>query len=116
MGYRSEDHGTFTLRHGVNEKEAIDSLKDNYFICDKYNNPKSNTAEYILSFNELKMYYAGEIMKKLAKYFNGVFEITGEEPYDLWKLILREGKAYTVTGRVEYGPEEETDLNGPEWN
>ncbi len=110
MGYESYGSGTFALRDASKKAEAVEEVAEDFEI-EEYPD-----GTFGIRFNGLRLYSAGKYMKKIAEYFNGEFDIEGEENTDIWKLEFRDGKALKRTAVITYGEPVETDLNSKEWN
>ena len=107
MGYCSYGRGDFRARENINEQDlkvAIEYLENNEeFSIFKIKN-RENT--YSIGFDCWKLYYAKGAFEKLAKYFDGEFEIHGEEWGDIWYLKLENGKFLSAPVKIikqEYG-------------
>ncbi len=113
MGYESSGTGSFSLKDSSRESEAVAAVEEAGFEVQK-----QNDGTYKIQFNGVRLYSAGKYMNTVAKYFNGEFEIEGDERDDLWKLEFRDNKAFKRTAAITitYGEPVETDLNSPEWN
>jgi len=115
MGYRSCGTGIFSLRDGKNREEALKAVREEGFeitrsACDNTDN------KYLITFVSWKMCYSGESMKKVMEFFNGEFQVEGEEPQDVWKLSFKDGKAFVTPSEIIFKKPEEIDLDSYEWN
>ncbi len=112
MGYESNGSGTFTLRDASKKEEAIKAVAEDFEIKE-YPGEK-----FEIRFDGLRLYSAGKYMKKIAEYFNGEFDIEGDEKDDIFKLEFRDGKAFRKIATITYTYSDpvETDLNSQEWN
>jgi hypothetical protein len=113
MGYESSGTGIFSLRDSSKESEAVAAVEEAGFEVQK-----QNDGTYEIRFNGIRLYSVGKYMKTVTKYFNGEFEIEGDEKDDLWKLEFRDNRAFKrmATITITYGEPVETDLSSPEWN
>jgi len=112
MGYYSDGYGCFKLRNGKDEKQAIKTV-----ISEEFDISKNLDGTYTIKFTGWRMYYAGKSLKKVMEYFDGEFQVFGEEAMDMWKLKFQNGKAYIIEmQKIVWKNQKEIDLDSDEWN
>jgi len=117
MGYRSDGSGIFKLRNPDKKEDAIKMLGK---IAEEAGNSLehsvSDDGDFQIDFYDWKIYVAGGDFKKIMELFNGFFEIHGEEPEDVSRLVFRDGKSFVQSAIFSWQAEEETDLSGKQWD
>ncbi len=109
MGYESSGSGVFMVRPGLSRADAVEALEKTGF-------------SFQSSFELLRISFTGDMSNHMEedfavvlKNFNGEFEVSGDEPKDLWKLVFQGGKIFKRTSKILWSEPEELERLDKIW-
>jgi len=107
MSYRCDGYGEFTLRKGMDSKEAFKAAQ-----AEEFEIVEEGRTTFTISFSGWAVGHARKQFEVLSKYFNGTFEVKGEEATDVWYLEFKDGKWIFTPVEIKKGKPEVLDENG----
>ncbi len=108
MGYESSGSGLFTVRPGIFWADAIDALKEAGV-------DSQQDHDFVRIRFSGAIYHLEKELEVVRKYFNGEFEVSGDEPKDVWKLGFQDGKIYKRTSKILWSEPEEIERLDKIW-